>query len=413
MPYARKGMVIVMTKYINKCNISIFLLLFLTSSFTVCNSFVPSTITYILWIVPVAFVALKLINMDFERNLFYVVLFLCFNRVLTTMITGENMAVCKSNLISIFVTFVILQNYDLKDILKGFTNVMKFLCVVSLVCYLISLIDKNILGSINQSVLYGRKFYNLIIAVGRLDKSLSFPRNMGMFWEPGAFQTFIIFAMIIDIFMLNNQSTKTLALYSATVFTTFSTTGYIALVVIYLVIISDNKKISFKTKFGLCLLLGAAIVIIVLNQSIFFETSYSSVFGKLFRLAESGKSAEHSEGVRLASITEPLKQWLKSPVWGVGRTYLMMYLLNTKSNGMATCTFVNWFAVYGTLYGVVMMIGLMKFSKSVSSKSLIKFIGIFAALMITIISENYVDNAAVTMIPLMGYLSRMKSIGEV
>jgi hypothetical protein len=59
------------------------------------------------------------------------------------------------------------------------------------------------------------------------------PRNLGMFWEPGAFQGYMILALIFLTIIKNNISRKSywrsLFILSAAVLTTMSTTGYIVL----------------------------------------------------------------------------------------------------------------------------------------------------------------------------------------
>ncbi|MBN1126161.1 MAG: hypothetical protein JXA82_14225 [Sedimentisphaerales bacterium] len=62
------------------------------------------------------------------------------------------------------------------------------------------------------------------------------PRNFGMFWEPGAFQGYLILALIFLAFIKNDMSQKqyvySLLILCAAVLSTLSTTGYIALILI-------------------------------------------------------------------------------------------------------------------------------------------------------------------------------------
>lgn len=397
------------------CGVCIFLLLFMTSSFNVTNGLVSGRIVDFLWMLPMILAIPFIFGGKFRTDSLWFAVFIVASRFLTTVIKGENASTFTKGVIAIAVAFVIVQFFSMDTVLKTYTKLVRVLCVLSLACYVITLLNSGFLASINSASIETKRYYNLYFCVGMISKAATFPRNYGMFWEPGAFQTFIILSMVIDIFGYRRATFGNMLLYSATILTTFSTTGYIALALVYLLMLFDNKSIKANRKASLVFIIAVIAVIIYYNKDIFFSTSTGSVFGKVIRLSESGvTNASHSEGVRVASVIEPLKMWVKNPIFGMGRANMQSVLENTISEGMATCTFVNWFAVYGTLYGIVMMLGFYRFSSFLSGDSLQRA-GIFVILMVIIMSENYVDNAAIIMIAMMGfgYYGRKKAYDNI
>lgn len=89
------------------------------------------------------------------------------------------------------------------------------------------------------------------------------PRNSGMFWEPGAFQGYLILGLIFLAFIKKHiprkQYVRSLVILIAAVLTTLSTTGYIALVLIPLLhydwSAAERNKTVFRILVGFyCLL---------------------------------------------------------------------------------------------------------------------------------------------------------------
>lgn len=89
------------------------------------------------------------------------------------------------------------------------------------------------------------------------------PRNSGMFWEPGAFQGYLILALVFLAFIKHDTPRKQyiyyLAVLCAAVLSTFSTTGYIALGLIPLLHYEwrtqDPRQMVFRILVGVYLVL--------------------------------------------------------------------------------------------------------------------------------------------------------------
>ncbi|GKT08601.1 hypothetical protein DSTSK_19060 [Desulforhabdus sp. TSK] len=98
------------------------------------------------------------------------------------------------------------------------------------------------------------------------------PRNSGMFWEPGAFQGYLILALIFLAFVKHDtprkQYVRSLQILCAGVLTTLSTTGYIALALIPLLHYDWRTQNRNQTLFRI--LVGVYLVLPLLIGSTFY-----------------------------------------------------------------------------------------------------------------------------------------------
>ena len=97
----------------------------------------------------------------------------------------------------------------------------------------------------------GMSFYNLFIVV--IPKiyyySSIMVRNFGLFREPGVYQMYIILALIIQLFIFSKPNLKITIMYILVLISTFSTTGYIALLLLlgtYMVKRNKNRNDAIK-----------------------------------------------------------------------------------------------------------------------------------------------------------------------
>ncbi len=98
--------------------------------------------------------------------------------------------------------------------------------------------------------------HNYRVEVGGLN------RNSGMFWEPGAFAGYLIFAMMLTLTVKSRLSTLYFWVLGITLLSTQSTTGYIGLVIVlvgYLIASGDRLSSSLKNTYRFTLLTVLAI----------------------------------------------------------------------------------------------------------------------------------------------------------
>ena len=114
----------------------------------------------------------------------------------------------------------------------------------SLVTFILNLIAPQITYSF--PVILSRNkytYYNLLFSVVTNNGYVA--RNYGLFWEPGAFAFFLCIALYLELIVKDNIRIPRILFLSATIFSTKSTMGIIAVVLIYVIYYINNPfKIS-------------------------------------------------------------------------------------------------------------------------------------------------------------------------
>lgn len=86
--------------------------------------------------------------------------------------------------------------------------------------------------------------YNIAYNISELIPGITILRNSGMFHEPGAFAVFIELAVVINLFLYKKLFTKVNSVLIIALITTFSTAGYLVMIIIigyYYIIFMRNK----------------------------------------------------------------------------------------------------------------------------------------------------------------------------
>lgn len=379
----------------------VFMMLFLTSSYVVCNNIWSSAITILLWGV----VLFTLIYRKFtiNKNVFAICIALLLCMGINKVIYSEDMRVYFSLSFAMICILLFVSNYSFEEFREYYIQIMSYICIISLVGYLAYLLVPSL-----QNINIVNNASNLVIYVD----SRSNNRNAGLFWEPGAFQTFINLALLLEITKPHLVNIKRIVLFIITVVTTYSTTGYIGLILILLLVFCNFGTDKRNVKIIISFIIICASVFIYFNPELFFGQSLSSgqatVFGKIINFFENGNSNTISSAdVRYNAVFEVARAWKERPFLGWGyqglieRTYA--YTL-----GMNTCTFLNWFATYGILYGMIIFFGIFKLSFTIGPNLFSKWIILLIFFIVTM-SENYVQNAAIILFAFYGWLSTRKN----
>lgn len=376
---------------------SIFMILFLTSSFVVTNDILSSAVTVFLW--GLTLVVLLLCSPVFSFSTLAAAFSLIAFMWITTLVRNENIRNGFLYTFAFTTAFICRSAIGFKDFKHCYIKVMKFICCVSLVGFVIYLLIPRLNGFMVTTNMAGNSFSNLFIYVN----SAKVTRNMGMFWEPGAFQTFISIALLFEL-LSENPNNKNIIIFSACIITTFSTTGYLSLALAFLIGMLSGKNSDKKSRAVIIVCVAIALLAIYIYKDFFFSTSKSSVFGKIITFFDRDYGNNQritSATVRYNAIFKAIEAFFKSPVYGWGYKGLNE-LLYDYTHGMNTCTFANWFAVYGTLFGIIMTFGYIKLSSLIANNKL-QTIMIIVFFFIITMSENYVNNASVIILALYGY----------
>ena len=150
---------------------------------------------------------------------------------------------------SIIICHISFYLYKGKEFFLYYDIVIVFLAVLSLVVWLSALVMHDVVYSLfatisvwdNGSTTYGNA---IVVALGN-QHTLGILRNIGFTWEAGRFACFIVVGLFCNL-MLNNltiKRNKSFAILFITLFSTLSTTGIIAALMVDLYIIRTiNRK---------------------------------------------------------------------------------------------------------------------------------------------------------------------------
>lgn len=136
-----------------------------------------------------------------------------------------------------------------KDYFKIYTKILYVFTIISFVFYIPSLLSDTIHELIGKIPLVlgtdKDNLQNFIIYTWE-PKNGPILRNSGPFWEPGAFSGFLIIAIIFETFRNKKLLTKYNTIFYLGIVSTFSTAGYITLIVYLGLYFIFQKNVYYK-----------------------------------------------------------------------------------------------------------------------------------------------------------------------
>lgn len=222
-------------------------------------------------------------------------------------------------------------------------------------------------------------------------------RNMGIFWEPGAFQTYLIVAMILQDRIAEKHKIRNLIIYTLAMITTVSTTGLVCLLLFWILFILKNKNKKASILVTLCLLL-CCVTVIQFSEILPKQLQFSIV--EKLRDLLNGDQELQTVQTRVDSVIYPLRAFAQYPLFGVSKTGMSAWK-NIVGHGINTCTPVNWFAHYGIVMGVTLLAGFGKFFGKISEKKWVS-IGFLLIFLLSISTEAFNYNPTLLCFAFMG-----------
>ncbi|UFS62267.1 hypothetical protein LOH54_11515 [Sulfurimonas sp. HSL-3221] len=178
--------------------------------------------------------------------------------------------------IRISIAFFVLSVVG-KEFIDVYLKLMATIVIVSLIFYIplnivpgldVFLIEHFSLGEFSSSYLDVKH----TIGIYTVYQTAELHRNPGPFWEPGAFAGYIIIALIFNLVKTKSFKNKYSILLSVGLFSTLSSTGYIAfgiLIMSYIAFINRNIKYKYFA------------LILVVPSFIYFFLSSSFLYDKI------------------------------------------------------------------------------------------------------------------------------------
>ncbi len=291
-----------------------------------------------------------------------------------------------SNVAVFYICYQIIKKVDYQIFIKCFVTFMTILAAISLICWSnTELFMNSFPGFYIEST--GMRYKTCIFYCMNIDVP---NRNGGIFWEPGMYQGFLNFALLLLALKPKPKIKDSISavILVLTILSTYSTTGYavmfcIGILCMYKLIYSHNKVFAYiVTILALIIVFGLG----------FNDTIMSAIYSVLPNsVTQKIETQNISYTTRVYSIYSDLVLSIRYPL-GVGRAQannLIQTLVNAmglKVNARTssiTTAYVFYGIGMGIYYTVLWIRGCLRFSE----KSIGYFICIIAIMAMILNSE--------------------------
>lgn len=282
---------------------------------------------------------------------------------------------------------------------KGYCDVIFAISVASIVAWILIQFGTGFFSIFPQLINSAQRagWFAVLTTVSEFS-DVGTQRTQGIFWEPGAFQCLIIVAMLLEKYQYKPQKALLRRIiYSITVVITFSTTGYLALILVWMLLLPKDSKHFSLIKVAM-LLSFCVIVFLEFGEKLSGQLYYTLV-SKINGVLNFKESTNYSVTARTGSVIEPIKYLIRNPIFGIGEAG---YKEVIDKVGMATCTPVNYLCKYGLIFASICFYGFARVIRKPGLKYS-EYLFIIVTLCVAFISETYFMNPILTIFILYGY----------
>ena len=320
---------------------------------------------------------------------------------------GLNYLACYTLICHIATAFFIVRCFK-ANILQRFVNVIYILSAISLVCWSIeeiigvdAMLSLAPFQSVNGDNCGSYIFFHVIQERGE-DLAYGFVRNSGFTWEPGRFASLIVIAFTCNIIRYKGRMaiwSKHNIVFLLALITTFSTTGYVAIMVVLSINLIFSPKLALwkKIVFGG---MFAVVAVFVMGLS-FMSEKISSRANVETYISEDDRildAIEDEDGQftvdRFEGMTLDGLNFIDAPWFGYGLDSDNSYVRRNISEKIVTSNgIVKPFAMYGALLAIPFFIFFFLGTKRLSQAYGFKLhMLLFIAIMTVSISYGWMDN---------------------
>ena len=232
----------------------------------------------------------------------------------------------------------------------------------------------------------GRIGYFAIFTVISDFSNAGMQRCQGIFWEPGAFQALVILALIIEKCLPEYRQYKYHKyVYSIAILMSFSTTGYVALLIYWALELKAIKK----TLAYIPIIVAVVFCFISFDPAVLGYLNFTLVtkFKAIFEYQVGSSSVAST---RVDSVLLPLQIFINNPlnyIFGNGQKGAIE-MFRMAGTLMATCTPINYVVKFGLPICVVSYYGFIRLINGIKENTITKII-IFILLVVAFSSEAF------------------------
>lgn len=258
--------------------------------------------------------------------------------------------------------FYYVKSTPLKIFMVSFEKVMFFLVSFTLIVYVLTTIMPGLLSFSLPLVNSGGYRYHNYLFTCIYDNDFIVNRLQGPFREPGVAIVYFIYALAFYFINTKKINYYRVFIYSAAILLTYSTTGYITLMILLVFVFANifSRKKTIADYFLIFSFVVAAISVFLFTD---LFSSDGVVFGKLAKDSENASTM-----ARAASVTTSLEIIQNNPCFGVGSAQstklfesinARLFTQEVKDN---TNLFMSFAVTYGVFYALLSTIGLFLFA---------------------------------------------------
>lgn len=307
--------------------------------------------------------------------------------------------------------YYIAKNFETNIFFEIFTKIMIFLTSYSLVFYLLFIketaVTNNLLNrmpELKRNVMYNNRFANLIFTNIPIDNIEARSRNWGVFWEPGAYAVYLNIALLIILFSnIKINRKKGICILAMGILTTFSTTGIISMILIFLsFLIQSNINAKIEKNLIKKILFFVPIMAFVNSDALF------KVFGKL-----NEGLTNISFSSRWYSIVYNFRIFISNFFFGIGtskydQSYRIVIMNELGLSLGNTNTILLILAQYGLYIGILYIYLIWRFARKLGKEDILT-ISIFLSIIILLFMEDFTYSLFMNTIFFFGLNSYNKS----
>lgn len=298
-----------------------------------------------------------------------------------SMLRSRDVSLDGGNIIVLITSLIFVSTFIFEQFREKFINLICFISCFSIITYVVNVFSPSFFARfpiIDATTKVANCFFSLV-PVGLYN----YPRNYGCSGEPGMFAVYVAVATLLLICTSLKVDIKKFALLNVAMVTTFSTSGYIAMVLIWGLFLfnGDNINLSKKRKKQLyftVIIVGVAVLYLYSSGKL---GNAAFVFDKLKDFSTSNVTLQD----RTRSIVIAWKTIVDFFPTGSGWGY---YKTVFENGNILVTTPLNWFAVYGLLYGLLMNAGVYYLSSKLAEHFIARIV-IYFALLVLIVSQDF------------------------
>lgn len=304
------------------------------------------------------------------------------------------------HLLVILVAFKIVNLLDFEDFMESFTKVMYFISTISIVLFLIVFFVPQILDRLPIIKNYGDVEFSTII-LSNIMRGGDLLRNSSIFREPGVFGLYLTICLLFEFFQREKLKIKNIIIFSAALISTFSTMAFVCFALIIIGYVFNTKNLKAKKYTILSIIVFLIFIFPSISENIFFKFNTDA--------------AEYRSTLsRISSITVPLSIFKDHP-WGVGLTNFVtlyplysfkLFGLELKPDSEATNTIINTFAIYGVIYGLILIYSIWRMIRRYE-KSKITTLLLFTIYIFLFSSQEFRFSLLFNILIMYGFTSKM------